>query len=102
MKESRDFPDNCHVYFVIQMKRKRFEEAVTGQAKKIESSDNLPGKPFQGDMFKKIISKFENSNVSEKMRKNENLVFYLINYVIGESLGWRTTDFEELYGDLGQ
>ena len=22
--------------------------------------------------------------------------------VIGESLGWRTTDFEELYGDLGQ
>ena len=52
MKESRDFPDNCHVYFVIQMKRKRFEEAVTvnieiaGQAKKIESSDNLPGKPF--------------------------------------------------------
>ena len=53
-------------------------------------------------MFKKIISKFENSNVSEKMRKNENLVFYLINYVIGESLGWRTTDFEELYGDLGQ
>ena len=29
MKESRDFPDNCHVYFVIQMKRKRFEEAVT-------------------------------------------------------------------------
>ena len=31
-------------------------------------------------MFKKIISKFENSNVSEKMRKNENLVFYFINY----------------------
>ena len=29
VKESRDFPDNCHVYFVIQMKRKRFEEAVT-------------------------------------------------------------------------
>ena len=22
--------------------------------------------------------------------------------VIGECLGWRTTDFEELYGDLGQ
>ena len=31
-------------------------------------------------MFKKIISKFENSNVSEKIGKNENLVFYLINY----------------------
>ena len=31
-------------------------------------------------MFKKIISKFENSNMSEKMGKNENLVFYLINY----------------------
>ena len=31
-------------------------------------------------MFKKIISKFENSNVSEKMGKNENFVFYLINY----------------------
>ena len=22
--------------------------------------------------------------------------------IIGECLGWRTTDFEELYGDLGQ
>ena len=31
-------------------------------------------------MFNKIISKFENSNVSEKMGKNKNLVFYLINY----------------------
>ena len=31
-------------------------------------------------MLKKIISKFEKSNVSEKMGKNENLVFYLINY----------------------
>ena len=31
-------------------------------------------------MFKNIISKFENSNVSEKMRKNKNSVFYLIKY----------------------
>ena len=23
-------------------------------------------------------------------------------YIVGECLGWRTTDFEELYGDLGQ
>ena len=53
---------------------------IAGQAKKNESSANLPGKPFQGDIFKKNISKFEKSNVSEKMGKNENLVFYLINY----------------------
>ena len=31
-------------------------------------------------MFQKKISKFEKSNVSEKMGKSENLVFYLINY----------------------
>ena len=36
--------------------------------------------PFQGDMFKKIILKFEKSNVSEEMGKNENSGFYLINY----------------------
>ena len=31
-------------------------------------------------MFKKNISKFEKSNVSGKMGKNENLGFYLIYY----------------------
>ena len=31
-------------------------------------------------MLKKNISKFEKSNVSGKMGKNENLGFYLINY----------------------
>ena len=31
-------------------------------------------------MFKKIISKFEKSNASEEMGKNENSGFYLINY----------------------
>ena len=53
---------------------------ITGQVKNIENSDNLPGKPFQGDILKKNISKFEKSNVSETMGKNENLGFYLINY----------------------
>ena len=48
--------------------------------KKIENSDNLPGKYFLGDTFKKIILKFEKSNVSEEMGKNENSGFYLINY----------------------
>ena len=36
--------------------------------------------PFLGDTFKKIILKFEKSNVSEEMGKNENSSFYLINY----------------------
>ena len=36
--------------------------------------------PFLGDTFKKIILKFEKSNVSEEMGKNENSGFYLINY----------------------
>ena len=49
---------------------------IIGQAKKIENSDNLPGKPFQGDIFKKNILKFEKSNVSEEMGKNENSGFY--------------------------
>ena len=31
-------------------------------------------------MSKKIILKFEKSNVSEEMGKNENSDFYLINY----------------------
>ena len=31
-------------------------------------------------MYSKNFSKFEKSNVSEEMGKNENLGFYLINY----------------------
>ena len=57
----------------------KYRESLA-RLKKIENSDNLSGKPFQGDVFKKNISKFEKSNVSEKMAKNENLGFYLINY----------------------
>ena len=53
---------------------------IIGQAKKIGNSDNLPGKHFQGDIFKKNILKFEKANVSEEMGKNENSGFYLINY----------------------
>ena len=53
---------------------------IAGQAKKIENSDNLPRKPFKGDIFKKIISKSEKSNASEEMGKNENSGFYLVNY----------------------
>ena len=47
-----------------------------GQAKKTENSDNLPGKPSKGDIFKNIISKFEKLNVPEKMGKNENSGFH--------------------------
>ena len=36
--------------------------------------------PFREMYSKKNISKFEKSSVSEKMGKNENLGFYLINY----------------------
>ena len=52
----------------------KYRESLA-RLKKIENSDNLPGKPFQGDIFKKIISKFENSNVSEEMGKNEKFGF---------------------------
>ena len=36
--------------------------------------------PFREIHSKKIILKFEKSNVSEEMGKNENSSFYLINY----------------------
>ena len=51
-----------------------------GQAKKNENSDNLSEKPLWGTIFEKNIFNFQESIVFEKMRKNENSDFYLINY----------------------
>ena len=48
--------------------------------KKIENSDNLSEKPLWGTTFEKHIFNFQESIVFEKMRKNENSGFYLINY----------------------
>ena len=53
----------------------KYRESLASLKKKIENSDNLPGKPFKGDIFKKIISKFEKSNVSEEMGKTKIRVF---------------------------
>ena len=53
---------------------------IAGQAKKIENSDNLSEKPLWGTIFEKNIFNFQESIVFEKMRKNENSGFYLINY----------------------
>ena len=51
-----------------------------GQAEKIENSDNLSEKRLWGTIFEKNIFNFQESIVFEKMRKNENSGFYLINY----------------------
>ena len=53
---------------------------IAGQAKKSKVLLICLENPFREIYSKKNISKFEKSNVSEKMGKNENLVFYLINY----------------------
>ena len=45
----------------------KYRESLARLKKKSKNSDNLPGKPFKGDIFKKIISRFEKSNVSEEM-----------------------------------
>ena len=46
----------------------------------MENSDNLSEKPLWGTIFEKNIFNFQESIVFEKMRKNENSGFYLINY----------------------
>ena len=51
-----------------------------GQAEKIENSDNLSEKRLWGTILEKNIFNFQESIVFEKMRKNENSGFYLINY----------------------
>ena len=53
---------------------------IAGQAKKIENSDNLSEKPLWGTIFEKNIFNFQEPIVFDKMRKNENSGFYLINY----------------------
>ena len=49
--------------------------------------------------FYRIFWRFE---LSSSQFDREQLTSLLHFPVIGECLGWRTTDFEELYGDLGQ
>ena len=46
----------------------------------MKNSDNLSEKPLWGTIFEKNIFNFQESIVFEKMRKNENSGFYLINY----------------------
>ena len=48
--------------------------------KKIENSDNLSQKPLWGTIFENFFFNFQESIVFEKMRKNENSGFNLINY----------------------
>ena len=49
--------------------------------------------------FYRILGRFE---LCSSQFDREQLTLFMHCPVIGESLGWRTTDFEELYGDLGQ
>ena len=47
----------------------------------------------------RIFGRFE---LSSGQFDREQLTSWMHFPVIGECLGWRTTDFEEPYGDLGQ
>ena len=49
--------------------------------------------------FYRIFGRFE---LCSSQFDREQLTLLMHFPVIGECLGWRTTDFEELYGDLGQ
>ena len=57
----------------------KYRESLA-RIKKIENSDNLSEKPLWGTTFEKNIFSFQESIVFEKIRKNENSGFYLINY----------------------
>ena len=57
----------------------KYRESLA-RLKKIENSDNLSEKPLWRTVFEKNIFNFQESIVFEKMRKNENSGFYLINY----------------------
>ena len=57
----------------------KYRESLA-RLKKNENSDNLSEKPLWGTIFEKNIFNFQESIVFEKMKKNENSGFYLINY----------------------
>ena len=57
----------------------KYRESLARQ-KKIENSDNLPGKPFQGDIFKKLFQSLKIQMCPRKWGKTKKLGFYLINY----------------------
>ena len=58
--------------------------------------DLFDGRKWQ---FYRIFGRFE---LCSSQFDREQLTLLMHFPVIGECLGWRTTDFEELYGDLGQ
>ena len=57
----------------------KYRESLA-RLKEIENSDNFSDKLLFGTIFEKNIFNFQESIVFEKMRKNENSGFYLINY----------------------
>ena len=57
----------------------KYRESLA-RLKKSKNSDNLSEKPLWGTIFEKNVFNFQESIVFEKMRKNENSGFYLINY----------------------
>ena len=69
---------------------------------------NMENKEYSGALgsfdgrkwqFYRIFGRFE---LCSSQFDREQLTLLMHFPVIGECLGWRTTDFEELYGDLGQ
>ena len=58
--------------------------------------EEFDGRKWQ---FYRTFGRFE---ISSSQFDREQLTSSMHFPVIGECLGWRTTDFEELYGDLGQ
>ena len=57
----------------------KYRESLA-RLKKNENSDDLSKKTLWGTIFEKNLFNFQESIVFEKMRKNENSGFYLINY----------------------
>ena len=63
---------------------------------------NMENKGYSGALgsfFDRIFGRFELSSSQFDRKQLTSLMHFP---VIGECLGWRTRDFEELYGDFGQ
>ena len=81
---------------LLNIENKGFSGALESFLKREGRTRWRDGRKWQ---FYRIFGRFE---LSSSQFDREQLTSLIHFPVISECLGWRTTDFEELYGDLGQ
>ena len=80
--DSRDKKPVYKIVIIIKILRAhdcKYRESLA-RLEKSKNFDNLSEKPLWGTIFEKNIFNFQESIVFEKMRKNENSGFSLVNY----------------------